>query len=240
MSKFKINKLTKILIIVFIFGLLVFSDKETFGSTLTNFSAGLGGWNIAEYSSVISPDPLYTHICGLGIDDMASLSINDLRINPNGYIDIETDLLGNYLNISEFYSFFNLRSIYDEEDLIIKLYLKTGQNYMQYFGEPLVYSVDQQIIFDSYPFSEPWHQLSLKTDGINNLDDVRAFGFRLMTNTGYGLNSSFYDYGPSGAGTSRRKFLFDNPGYIPEPATLFLFTSGFFGLFFTGWLRRRK
>lgn len=233
-------KLTKILIIVFIFGVFIFSNNDAFSSTITNFSAGLGNWHISDYSNVISPDPLDVHICGLGLDDLASLSINDLRIDPNGYIDIETDLLGNYLNVPEFYSFFNLRSIYDEEDLMIKLYLKTGQNSVQYFGDPLIYSVDQQIIFNSYPFSEPWHYLSLKTDGINNLDDVRAFGFRLMTNTGYGLNPSFYDHGHTDSGTSWRKFHFDSPGYTPEPTTLFLFASGFIGLFFAGWLRRKK
>lgn len=230
----------KKIIVSFILGTALFLNTETICSTLTNFSSGLGGWQISQYYNVQSPVPVDVHICGLGFDDLASLSMNDLRIGSKGYIDIETELLGNYLSIPEFNSYFNLRSISSEEDLIIKLYLKTGIDSKQYFGDPLTYSVGQQLSFDSYPFSEPWQYLSLTTDGIDNLNDVRAFGFRLFTNTGYGLNSSFYDDGHLYDGVTWRKFHFDNPGSVPEPATIILFCSGFSILTFASWWRKKK
>ena len=240
MDNFKNHNIIKKFLVLFILGSAIFLNTETFCSTLTNFSSGLGGWQISRAHKVLSPDPVDVHICGLGIDDQASLSINDLRLRKKGYIDIETELLGNYLNVPEFYSYFNLRSISSEEDLIIKLYLKTGKKSKQYFGDPLTYSVGQQLDYDSYPFSEPWQYLSLATDGIKNLNDVRAFGFRLFTNTGYGLNSSFYDDGHPFGGTSWRKFLFDNPGSVPEPATIVLFCSGFSILVLAGWFGKKK
>jgi len=94
---------------------------------------------------------------------------------------------------------------------LVNLYLKTGPSYTRYFGETLLYGVGQELRRNRTELSEPWRRLSLSTSGIANLHDVRAFGFRIFTNIGYGLIPSFYDDGHLNNGATWCKLHFKVP-----------------------------
>jgi len=209
---------------------------------LYNFSTGLQGWSVVNSYNVLRPNllPPSLHICTIGYNDNSSLSIFDLAIGSRGYMDIEVALSKDLTGIPELFGYFNLRSIAKGEDLLVNLYLKTGQSYTRYFGETLLYGVGQELVrINSDPLSEPWRRMSLSTGGVTNLDDVRAFGFRIFTNTGYGLIPSFYDDGHENNGTTWRKFHFDQVGHhLPEPSTFVLISAGF--LCFWGFKRMKR